>query len=307
LSVAALTDGRGGEAESAANRAVALDPRDRGAQSALTVAAINQDHYELALKQQTHAAPLGASSPALKLLAAFLRNDVGTEAQAREAAGGPSEWSDGWYYVTYLAGRGQIAEAVRFGEGLAARLDAQSSVASSATLMRARLNAIKAITGHCDAVGPLATSSNRATYYAAIAAALCHHPPVELSAITNPSMAMIARGAQALGTGDAVGALSALDQARPNSEAPLDAVLRGEAHLLRHQQQIAIADYRAVITHRGAAMLTGTPVYAAAHAGLATAYRSMGDDSNSARVQNDLKALWPNAPSTEPLLKRVAK
>jgi serine/threonine-protein kinase len=307
LSRTFLSEGRGGEAEAAASRAVALDPRSRQAQVALTRAAIAQDHYELALKQQMHAAALGVSSPGLTLLAAYLRGDKGAIEQAEGTASTASGWDDTWDYVTYLASRGQVADAIRVGETAAPKFEAQALVASSASLMRARLAAIKAMTGHCDSPGIASGASNRAAFYAALAGAWCHRPATDLGPITTPAMAEIARGAQAWGAGDAAGALGALDKAKANSYATVDAMLRGEAHLLQQQQVVAIGDYRAVITHRGAALLTGLPVYAAAHAGLATAYHSMGDESNSARVESDLKALWADAPPTEPLLRRAAK
>ncbi len=307
LSRAYLAEGRGAEAEASGNRAVVLDPHDRTAHIALTLAAIAQDHDEVALKQQMHAATLGVQSPGLTVLAAYLRGDTAAMTQASPAANSSPEWSDAWSVITYLADSGQVEQAARFGEAAAGKMDADAPVASSAGLMRARLSAVRAMTGHCDGATQAGSVSEPAAYYAAIAAAWCHRPATDVSEVKNAALLAIARSAQAWAAGDAAGALDALSHARPGAQATVAALLRGEAHLLQKQQVVAIGDYRAVITHRGAALLTGTPAFPAAHAGLAMAYRSMGDEPNSARVQSDLQTLWAGAPKTEPLLHRAAK
>ena len=261
----------------------------------------------MALKQQMHAAALGVQSPGLTVLAAYLRGDTAAMTEASPAANSSPEWSDAWSVITYLADSGQVEQAARFGEAAAGKMDAEAPVASSAGLMRARLSAVRAMTGHCDSATQARSVSEPAAYYAAISAAWCHRPATDVSEMKNTTLLAIARSAQAWAAGDAAGALDALSHARPGAQATVAALLRGEAHLLQKQQVVAIGDYRAVITHRGAALLTGTPAFPAAHAGLAMAYRSMGDEPNSARVQSDLQTLWAGAPKTEPLLHRAAK
>jgi serine/threonine protein kinase/tetratricopeptide (TPR) repeat protein len=307
LSRSYLAEGRGADAESAASRAVSLDPHDRSAYGVLTRAAIAQDHYELALKQQIRAATMGASSPGLTALAAYLNGDAAMVTQVDAAARSSTAWNDVWNYVTYLTNKGKVDEAVHVGDVAADRLESMPAVASSAGLMRARIAAIRAMTGHCDGASQGVTTATTAAYFTALAAAWCHRPATDLSAIRDPALMAIAQGAQAWSANDAQDALDALSHVRPGSNATIAALLRGEVHLLQKQQVLAIGDYRAVITHRGAAVLTGTPVYPAAHAGLAAAYHSMGDDSNSARVHGDLQTLWADAPKSEPLLKRAAK
>ncbi|AFL88212.1 serine/threonine protein kinase [Terriglobus roseus DSM 18391] len=302
-----LAAGRGAEAEAVGNKAVLFDPAGRGAITIATEAMISQDHYESALKQQAHAVSLRASTPGLLLLAAYLRGDLATESMALALAEASSNWQDQWAVVTYLANRGRLVEASRFGQGAAARLQQMREVASTGTLMRTRISALQAMAGHCDG-GAIraAKAGDLAEFYAEIAGAWCKHAPGS-AGINDVHLATIARAADTWSNGDAQGALDILQSSRGGRQAPVAAMLRGEIHLAMKERVLAIGDFQAVITKRGASLLTGTLVYPAAQAGLATAYHRMGDEPNAARVEDDLKALWKDAPRNEPLLRRAVK
>lgn len=302
LARALLTVGREGEAEAAGNRAVELDPAGRAALTVATETMIAQAHYESAGKEQTKAAALNASSPGLALLAAYLRKDSGAVAQWSTATTASSSFSDAWYYLTYLGDRGRLSEATTFGSAAALRLAAQPAIASSGTLLRSRLAAMEAMAGHCKAEAlPVADAGDNAKYYAGLADAWCKRP-VTANAPQDAGLNAMVRAAALWSGGDADGALNLLKDEKPGSQSMVAALLRGEAHLKSAQQVLAIGDFKAVITRRGEALMTGTIVYPVAQAGLAAAYRTMGDDPNASRAENDLQQLWQDADASEPLL-----
>lgn len=303
LARALIAVGREGEAETAGGRAVELDPAGRAALTVATETMIAQAHYESAGKEQTKAAALGASSPGLALLAAYLRKDSAAVAQWNAATTASTSFSDAWYYVSYLGDQGRLSDAATFGAAAAQRFAAQPAVASSATLLRSRLAAMEAMAGHCktDAVS-VTDAGDKAKYYAGLADAWCKRP-VTASAPQDAGLSAMVRAASLWSGGDADGALNLLKDEKPSSQSMVAAALRGEAHLKNTQQVLAIGDFKAVITRRGEALMTGTIVYPVAQAGLAAAYRTMGDDPNASRAESDLQQLWQDADASEPLLR----
>lgn len=268
---------------------------------------IAQGHFESAQKQQARAATASASSPGLILLAAYLRGDVAAESEVATLAEISPSWQDQWNFVTYLSNRGRLAEAARFGAAVASRVEVQPDVASTAILMRTRVAAMQAMAGHCEEGGVLGDGAgDLAQFYAEIASAWCRHAP-ETTDPGDANLTMIARAAALWSSGNPQEALNILQSTHPGVEAPMAAMLRAESHLALKQQVLAIGDYKAVLSGRGAAVLTGTIVYPAAQAGLATAYHTMGDELNATRVADDLKMLWTDASPGEPLLKRAQK
>jgi tetratricopeptide (TPR) repeat protein len=302
-----LAAGRSAEAEAAGNKSVMQDQAGRAANSVATEAMIAQDHFESAQKLQAHAVTTHAASTGLVLLAAYLRGDTLAESQAAPLAEASSAWQDQWAVVSYLSNRGRLAEAARFGALVASRLQQEPSVASTATLMRARIAAMQAMAGHCEArLARADGGGDLAEFYAELASAWCRHAPTG-AAPADGTLAAIARAAALWSKGNAQEALNVLQGSRNSGQAPVATILRAESHLALRQQVLAIGDYRAVITRRGESLLTGTVVYPAAHAGLATAYHTMGDEPNATRIEDDLKALWEDAAAGEPLLKRAQK
>jgi serine/threonine-protein kinase len=300
-----LANGKGAEAEAAGVKAATFDPSNRVALALTTEAMIAQDHYEAAQKQQKRAGAMEASSPGLTLLAAYLRGDAAVEAEAGALAEGSPVWQDQWDYLTYLSNRGRLDDAARFVAATAARL--QPEVASTAVLLRTRLAAIQAMAGHCEATAMDSTGGGElADFYGGLARAWCKHA-TGAQAVEELNLGVIVHAATVWSKGEPQRALTLLQAARASAQAPVAVMVRGESHLALKQQVLAIGDYQAVITKRGAALLTGTLVYPAAQAGLATAYSTMGDMPNSTSVQDELKAQWKDALPTEPLLRRAEK
>ncbi|HEY9139070.1 MAG TPA: hypothetical protein VIM67_12425, partial [Terriglobus sp.] len=307
LARALLAAGREGEAEVAGNRAVELDPAGRAALTVATEAMIAQAHYESAGKEQTKAATVGAASPGLALLAAHLRNNNAAVTQWSAATTASSAFVDAWYYLTYLGDRGRLADAQAFGSAAAQRFAEQPGVASSGMLLRSRLAAMEAMAGHCKSdVLSVANAGDMAKYYAGLASAWCKRPSSE-NAPQDAGLNAMVRAAALWSGNDADGALNLLKEDKPNAQSMVAALIRGEAHLKSAQQVLAIGDFKAVITRRGEALMTGTLVYPVSQAGLAAAYRTMGDDPNASRAENDLQQLWQDADASEPLLHIAGK
>jgi serine/threonine-protein kinase len=286
---------------------VELDPAGRAALTVATEAMIAQAHYESAGKEQTKAATVGAASPGLALLAAHLRNDSAAVTQWSAATTASSTFVDAWYYLTYLGDRGRLADAQAFGAGAAQRFATQSAVASSGILLRSRLAAMEAMAGHCntDAL-PVTDAGDMTKYYAGLASAWCKRPFAE-NAPEDADLNAMVRAAALWSGGDAFDALNLLKEDKPNAQSMVATLIRGEAHLKSAQQVLAIGDFKAVITRRGEALMTGTLVYPVAQAGLAAAYSTMGDDPNASRAENDLQQLWQDADASEPLLHTKGK
>lgn len=307
LARTALANGNNSEAETAGKKATELDPAGRAARTVATEAMIAQAHYESASKEQERASALSAGSPGLALLAADLRGDDADAGQRLTAAQAAGDFWDDWYYITDRVDRGRLQEALTFGEAAAQRLAAQPDIASSAALLRSRLAAIEAMAGHCTntfSAGPNAGDLTR--LFAGLAAAWCHRPNTS-GMPEDPALNGAVRAAIMWSNGDAGGALNVLKGETSSGKAPIAALLRGEAHLALSQQVLAISDFNGVIARRGAALLTGTPVYPSAQAGLAMAYRTMGDLPNADRAAQELRNTWQDADPGEPLLRSVSK
>lgn len=298
-----LAAGRTAEAESTGATAIELDPAGRIAVSVATEAMIAQAHYESAQKEQGRAAGLNAASPGLALLAAYLRNDRPAETQWAATAASSNTFNDSWNYLSYLGDRGRLTEAHSFGTAAVARLGSQPQVASSALLLRARLEAMEAMAGHChNEPISMSNAGDGAKFYAGLAQAWCKHSAGD-NALANPTQQTLIRAALLWSTGDAQGSLNLLQEDKASAQSTVSALLRGESHLKLGQQVLAIGDFKAALTRHGEALLTGTLAYPVAQAGLATAYRTMGDDPNASRAEDDLKSLWQDADPSEPLLR----
>ncbi|WP_052200217.1 serine/threonine-protein kinase [Terriglobus sp. TAA 43] len=298
-----LAAGRTAEAESIGTTAVQLDPAGRIAVSVATEAMIAQAHYESAQKEQGRAASLNAASPGLALLAAYLRNDQAAETQWAAVTAASNSFSDYWYYLTYLGDRGRLAEAHSFGTAAFTRLSAQPQVVSSAALLHARLDAMEAMAGHCHNELPsIAEAGDTTKFYAGLAKAWCKHSATD-SLPADAAQKTLIQAAVLWSTGDPQGALNLLQEDKTSAQSTVAVLLRGESYLKLGQQVLAIGDFKAALTRRGEALLTGTLAYPVAQAGLATSYRTMGDDPNASRAEDDLKNLWKDADPSEPLLR----
>ncbi len=113
----------------------------------------------------------------------------------------------------------------------------------------------------------------------------------------------VLRGAMAIAAKDpmrAQEALSGVHQMR--DEPPLSNYLLGLAHLAAHHDELAIADFKNVETHRGLAFVKGTAVYPMAEIELGRAAAAAKEDSNRIAAYRRFLKIWTGAERGDPLL-----
>jgi len=79
--------------------------------------------------------------------------------------------------------------------------------------------------------------------------------------------------------------------------------VRGQAYLLAHDGDLAIAEFQKVIDHRG--IVLNFPLGALARLGLARAYGVQGDMARARSAYQDFFALWKDADPDIPILKEA--
>ena len=79
--------------------------------------------------------------------------------------------------------------------------------------------------------------------------------------------------------------------------------VRGEAYLDAAQGQLAAAEFRKMLSHRG--LMSNFPLIALAHFGLARAYTLQGDTARARAAYQDFLALWKDADPDIPILKKA--
>jgi DNA-binding winged helix-turn-helix (wHTH) protein/TolA-binding protein len=78
---------------------------------------------------------------------------------------------------------------------------------------------------------------------------------------------------------------------------------RGEALLAAHKGAEAASEFQKILGHRG--IMIGDPVFVLAHVGLARAYALSGESAKARAQYEEFFALWKNADSDVPVLKRA--
>jgi serine/threonine-protein kinase len=200
------------------------------------------------------------------------------------------------------------------GPNPAAGLD--SSKAS--LLAQAALN--RALTGDCrTALGLLQDalaqpSGPRASFNAGMAAALCGDSQVATASLTeierSRTLSTAAReymvpdlkAAIALHAGDASAALGGLQATGTYDLVSLTPYLRGLAHTALSQPGLAIADFEAELTHRGATAVGKSTVYVMAEIQIARAYEATGDRTSATAAYSRFLRLWKDADAGQRLV-----
>ena len=79
--------------------------------------------------------------------------------------------------------------------------------------------------------------------------------------------------------------------------------VRGQAYLVAHNGNLAAAEFRKILDHRG--IVLNFPVGALARLGLARAYVLSGDTAKARPAYQDFLALWKDADPDIPILKEA--
>ncbi len=118
----------------------------------------------------------------------------------------------------------------------------------------------------------------------------------------------VLRGGLALSAKDplrAQEALSGVHQMR--DEPPISIYLLGLAHLAAKHDDLAIAGFRSIDTHRGFAFTTGTVVFPMAELELGRAYALSRNDLDSTRAYKSFLKIWTHSEPGDPLLVEASK
>jgi serine/threonine protein kinase/tetratricopeptide (TPR) repeat protein len=171
----------------------------------------------------------------------------------------------------------------------------------------------RALSGNCNtALGLMRDAlaqphGPRASFNAGMAAALCGDDQVAsailadlersrtLSTAAREYLVPDLRAAIALHAGDASAALGELQATGTYDLVSLTPYLRGLAHTALNQPALAIADFEAELTHRGATAVGTSTVYAMAEIQIARAYTATGDVTSSTAAYSRFLRLWKDA------------
>ena len=213
-------------------------------------------------------------------------------------------------------------DAGRFAAGLAAwragvdQAKSHAETASAAAGMLAQAAFDRAFAGRCGDVPALAhdaellTYGRSAAFHTAVAEALCLSPKPETSTAaeahllesarlhttTSDRMVPLLRSAQAISSKEPMQALAALSKVESErDQPPAAAYLRGVAHSLSGQNDLAVLDLEQAARRRGYDLLSDTTVGPLAERKLAELLRERGEISEAIAAELRFHALWAKA------------
>jgi tetratricopeptide (TPR) repeat protein len=261
----------------------------------------------------------------LSYLLAFVQGDTATMEHELAESVGPRETNSafGWQaHTSAFAGQAAAAhEQFRLGVRLAVQ-GKFTEVAAQLTLEDAENHAVvgDCPTARSEVNAGLELSRDNATLErASRTLALCGSDQqaaaliAELerrfpeATLTHRVAVPITRSISALEQGQAARALQQLETVAPYEHAPSGefwpAYLRGRAHLQLRDGASAVADFRAIISHRGE--VPASVLYPLAHLGLARASALTGDLSQARESYRTFFELWKDADAELPVLKEA--
>ena len=287
-------------------------------------ALLGLDRFDDALRLFTVAEEAGAAEDPWAAAARYLSGRAGTpraEAGARVESAGEmnlavlaNEAAALDNSGALIAGGEVVRKAARSAQGNTRLVSAGASMLAKGALNRALL-------GRC---GQAIAFANEATalpygrtadFEAGLAQALCGGGEKATSAIDRLQKGSglhswaaeffvpVLRGATAISAKDPMRAQEALSGVRQmRDEPPLSNYLLGLAHLAAHHDELAIADFRNVETHRGFAFVRGTAVYPMAEIELGRAAGTAKRDAERIAAYRAFLKIWTGAERGDPLL-----
>lgn len=314
LSRVLLRAGRHAEALQAAEEAISLDFYDAAAHRSEEVALSTLDRPDSALQAEAKARQAGLAPSGMLLTAAFLAGKSEIEQQESLSWSTSEAMAAGWSrgreeYALFLDNTGKLA----MGREVWLR-DTELEDAPSARASRLTIGAMdRAIAGECAEADSMLNGLKSmktamwATYRAAMAKALCGDGAAADAAVEAlrrdyPESTAVAetlvpnlQAAGALAGKSPEQAMAVLTGVPSSEQAPLTSYLRGLARLDLRDGPAAAADFNSILAHRGAALVSGSNVYAMAQIGVARAYALSGDKLASADGYRRFLDLWADA------------
>jgi len=287
-------------------------------------ALLGLDRFDDALRLSTVAKEAGVGENSWMAAARYLSGRT-TATLAAEDAGGESR---GEMNLAVLADEaaalddsGALTAGGEVWQRAARSAQGSSHLPSAGASMLAKGALNRALLGRCGQAIPFANEATAlpygrtADFEAGLAQALCggeERAALAMDRLQRGSglhswaadfFVPVLRGAMAIAAKDpmrAQEALSGVHQMR--DEPPLSNYLLGLAHLAAHHDELAIADFKNVETHRGLAFVKGTAVYPMAEIELGRAAAAAKEDSNRIAAYRRFLKIWTGAERGDPLL-----
>ncbi|GAC1359651.1 MAG: hypothetical protein NVSMB3_07240 [Acidobacteriaceae bacterium] len=307
-----------------AEQAYRQEPANGSAYSEAGRALIGLDRFDDALRLAGLAKEAGVSEVAWERAARYLSGKKGSRIPVgRAAVADLAEMAD---EALALDSSGALAEGGEAWHAAARAAQGGPSLASAGAEMLARGALDRALLGRCSQAVAFAKEATAlpygrgADFEAGLAEALCGSAEDAEAAMERLQRGSalhswaaefyvpMLRGGMALAAKDplrAQEAFSGVQQMR--DEPPLAAYLLGLAHTAAHHEELALADFRSIDTHRGFAFATGTAVYPMAEIALGRAAVAAKDEAAAEAAYRRFLAVWTGAERGDPLLVEASR
>jgi serine/threonine-protein kinase len=299
------------EALLAAEQAYGDNPYAAAAYDEAERAMIGLDRYDEALQLERQARRLGVERSGNAVAAAYLagKQDVFAEeiGAGREGLRSYAQLNE---EALYLDNSGQMAASAALLKKTAATFSQSPEMASARAYLLAQSALDLALAGRCSEAKELTSEMDdlphgpMAGFHAGVAVGLCGDRAATEATILwlrqgfPQSTAVLLRyipeleAVAALTEKNAAKALEVLATIAPYEDRSLAPYLRGVAHGAGEQPSLAVADFQAVLEHRGMDFASGSNVYPMAEIGLARASEAAGDKAVSVAAYGRFAALW---------------
>jgi eukaryotic-like serine/threonine-protein kinase len=223
----------------------------------------------------------------------------------------------------YLDSAGRMAEGLEIWRTAAAKAGQDPELGSAQASMLAQGALDRALTENCTVALEMANEVKNlpqgpmASFHAGMAAALCGDKTYADKTIAGlqhsfPHSTMVARyyvpelaAAADIGVNEPAKALDVLVDVTAHDQASLTPYLRGLAHAAVGQMPAAVADFQAVLIHRGIALVLGSNIYPMAEIGVARADAGSGDKAASVDAYRRFLVLWGDADQDQPRVREA--
>jgi serine/threonine protein kinase/tetratricopeptide (TPR) repeat protein len=245
---------------------------------------------------------------------------VGADLTNSELPATYAEWNS---RGLYLDSAGRMADGLEVWRTAAGKAGQDPELGSAQASMLAQGALDRALTENCTVALEMANEVKSlpqgpmSSFHAGMAAALCGDKTYADKTIAGlqqsfPHSTMVARyyvpelaAAADIGVNEPAKALDVLVDVTAHDQASLTPYLRGLAHAAVGQMPAAVADFQAVLVHRGIALVLGSNVYPMAEIGVARAYAGSGDKAASVAAYLRFLALWGDGDQDQPRVREA--
>jgi eukaryotic-like serine/threonine-protein kinase len=320
------------EALQAAQQGYEMNPYDAETYTEAELAMIGMDRYDGALKLQARRMGVASSAGALTTGSQAAKNPADTDSSASAKKENVTLTTTSTEPATYAAldsqglaldNAGRMAEGLELWRTAAANASQAAELGSTQASMLAQGALDRALTEDCTVALEMANEARSlpkgpiASFHAGMAAALCGDKTYADRTIaelqqSSPRSTRVAQtyvpeleAAAEIGVNEPAKALPILADVKVHDQMSLTPYLQGLAHAAVGQNALAIADFKAMLVHRGVALALGSNVYPMAEIGLARAYAADEDKADSVVAYRRFLSLWGDADQNQPRMREA--